>query len=250
MGFFSWLDCEDNSQILIGDSLPCYVLIPKEFGGGHICETHYDGYGHFGCYDIYDLVFEWNRNYLQNFFDNLDTWVCGFSDNELKAFEKASKKKIKVSWDWDGYDYYFDGIEKRELGIVLACEDDDNSMLKYPIKITHNPKVTYEDCGFSASDEYQGCEYTGDLNYVVVYGNDSVEIEDENDDGIKDFTSEKEAIAFYKELLSSRKDEDGFHCRAFYTEWGDRKYEAHYDGYDLKDEDGNSCYYAKWMDEI
>lgn len=243
MGVFSWLDCEDNSQILIGDSLPCYVLIPKEFGGGHICEFNYDGYGHFGCYDIYDLVFEWNRNYLQNFFDNLDTWECGFSDNELKALEKASKEKVKVSFDWEDYEYDFDGIEKRELGIVLACYDEDNSRLKYPIKITHNPKATYEDCGFSASDEYQGCEYTGDLNYVVTYGNDF-------DGAHEDFESKEEAIQFYKDVMSSLKHDNGFYCRAFYTEWGDPKYEGHFDGYDLKDEDGNPCYYAEWMNEI
>lgn len=38
-----------------------YVLVPKEFGGGHIEEDNYEGYGVFGGHDIYELVAQWNK---------------------------------------------------------------------------------------------------------------------------------------------------------------------------------------------
>lgn len=66
MGQFSWLDCNDSSQILDNHKEDVYVLIPKEFGGGHIHEECYDGYGNFGGNDIYDLVVDWNRKYLKD----------------------------------------------------------------------------------------------------------------------------------------------------------------------------------------
>ena len=71
MGQFSWLDCITKEQIIDDKTRDVYVLIPKEFGGGHIKETCYDGYGNFGGYDIYDLVATWNRKILSekpNFF--------------------------------------------------------------------------------------------------------------------------------------------------------------------------------------
>lgn len=36
MGQFSWLDCETKEQIIDNKRRNVYVLIPKEFGGGHI----------------------------------------------------------------------------------------------------------------------------------------------------------------------------------------------------------------------
>ena len=64
MGQFSWLDCKTKQQIIDDKRKDVFVLVPKEFGGGHIKETCYDGYGHFGGYDIFDLVADWNRKDL------------------------------------------------------------------------------------------------------------------------------------------------------------------------------------------
>ena len=64
MGQFSWLDCITEEQIVDDKHRNVYVLIPKEFGGGHIVEHCYDGYGHFGGEDIFDLVAYWNRDIL------------------------------------------------------------------------------------------------------------------------------------------------------------------------------------------
>ena len=76
MGCFSWVFCDKGpvrkkndtdvyarptkeQRLMIGEE--AYVLIPKEFGGGHIYESRYDGYGNFGGKDIFELVADWNR---------------------------------------------------------------------------------------------------------------------------------------------------------------------------------------------
>lgn len=65
MGFFSWMTCDTRRSIANRYSsrktFPVYVLIPKEFGGGHLMESDYEGYGVFGGEDVYALVALWNR---------------------------------------------------------------------------------------------------------------------------------------------------------------------------------------------
>ena len=64
MGQFSWLDCITGEQVVNNKRRDVYVLVPKEFQseyGVRIKETCYDGYGHFGGYDVFDLVADWNR---------------------------------------------------------------------------------------------------------------------------------------------------------------------------------------------
>ena len=60
MGFFSWKTSDTDESISNASSergaLPCYLLIPKEFGGGSIYEDKYEGYGMFGGRDAYALV--------------------------------------------------------------------------------------------------------------------------------------------------------------------------------------------------
>ncbi len=135
MGYFSWLDCENNKQIKIGEK--AYALIPKEYGGGHI-EAYYDGYGHFGNTDIYDLVVDWNEEYLEEYRKD-NSFECDWLQNQFSV-EDA-----------------FKNMEKRDIGISIACYDSDNKKLHYPIKITHNPQLRYEDCDFSPSDPLQRC---------------------------------------------------------------------------------------------
>lgn len=146
MGQFSWLDCLTGEQIIDDKERDVYVLVPKEFGGGHIKETCYDGYGNFGGHDIYDLVVDWNKDYL----DCVDkqTWQCDW----VKTIEDDL---IRVE---NGQ------LEKRHVGIGLACYDKDNARLRFPIKITHNPKAVYEMCEPSKSDPNQGWEYDDDEN--------------------------------------------------------------------------------------
>ena len=196
MGQFSWLDCDKFNEgcrpILDNVKEDVYVLIPKEFGGGYIHESEYDGYGNFGGHDIYDLVAEWNKDYITE--DDIrkperhrygGLWDSeienlkrnGFSDAAIK---KADEEKIDEHYQAALYRYnskieklkdfqagksdeymtetYGDDW-KRCLGIDVACYDKQNAGLKYPIKITHNKNLTYENTGFSASDPDQGWCY-------------------------------------------------------------------------------------------
>lgn len=116
MGQFSWLDCKTKEQVLDDVKRDVYVLIPKEFGGGHLLETCYDGYGNFGGRDVYALVAEWNRPQLCTGNDDIDRYV----------------------------------------GIDIAAYDEWNARLKYPIKITHDPNAVYEECEPSPNDPDQG----------------------------------------------------------------------------------------------
>lgn len=176
MGQFSWLDCITNEQIIDNKVRDVYVLVPKEFGGGHIKESCYDGYGHFGLHDIYNLVADWNREYLSK----NPNHEFGYAKKRAKFLEEYKKnypdynEKIdfKVS-DKEWYKAYADTSLPREtvvetirnyfkewrtIGIDIACYDEDNAVLKYPIKITHDENAVYEDCKPSLGDPNQGWE--------------------------------------------------------------------------------------------
>lgn len=158
MGQFSWLDCVDNKPILDGVTKTSYVLVPQEFGGGHISERCYDGYGHFGGKDIYELVLDWNKKFIPQYMEIMrnGNWEC----------EPSTK-------DFENLQNYYEGkpisCEDRWLGIVLSCYDEDNFRLKYPIKITYNPNVTYEECEPSEGDPNQGwgSAETADMVFIV-----------------------------------------------------------------------------------
>lgn len=186
MGQFSWLDCENNSQIVDNKIADVYVLVPKEFGGGHIHERCYDGYGNFGGRDVYELVADWNRKYLkehpdfriQSSIERIKYGITRLQESYIKAgmeipenikipdnVEEYGMKVSSFSW----YDDYCDlsmikeefqkkNGEYRGVGIDLACYDEDNIALPYPIKITHNPDLKYEDCKPSLIDPNQGWE--------------------------------------------------------------------------------------------
>lgn len=141
MGQFSWLDCISGEQVLDDVSRDVYLLIPKEFGGGHIKETCYDGYGRFGGYDVYELVADWNKSFIHTVLNELKPyWTASLDETNLLNFAKGEPIDT----------------EKRIIGIDLACYDEDNARLRYPIKITHDPNAVYEQCAPSPSDPNQG----------------------------------------------------------------------------------------------
>jgi len=140
MGMFSWLDCKSQNQIAVHRRRKSYVLVPQEFGGGHIEEKCYRGYGEFGGHDVYELVLDWNRDDIPRILDRVGEWKGKIDTENLRRF--------------------YDGEEitcpKRHLGIDIACSDEDNARLRYPIKITHDPDAVYEWCAPSMTDPYQG----------------------------------------------------------------------------------------------
>ena len=66
MGAFSWCTSDTKKSIPccipFGD-LPGTVYLLNPFGEPYK-ETDYEGYGEFGGRDVYELVVEWNREYL------------------------------------------------------------------------------------------------------------------------------------------------------------------------------------------
>ena len=151
-GGYAKLICPDNTEI----------------------ETEYhDSYGRIGLYDIYELVAEWNRFELSA--DNLSKkpddptrfgglWGFekeklkeeGHSDDEIAALDEAERQKYfdAAVRRWERMaaliDEYKTGASdeelsekygtewKREIGIEIACEDENARKLKYPIKLTKN----------------------------------------------------------------------------------------------------------------
>ena len=142
MGQFSWLDCVDKRPILDNVCENSYVLIPKEFGGGHIEEHCYNGYGNFGEIDIYDLIPVWNKDMIPEIIRRAKNghWTASIEEEQLLKF-------------YNGEDI---DVPLRYLGIEMACYNTDNAQLEYPIKITHHKDAVYEDCDPSLSDPNQG----------------------------------------------------------------------------------------------
>ncbi len=183
MGQFSWMDCKNPQRaILNGVKRNSYVLIPHEFWntyGIRIEEKCYGGYGRFGGYDVYELVALWNREHIcvENLRDEMptrDQYQDGEDGDEsyargvrmyvmrrrrLEDFVKHVPDAVmleRYGQDW-----------LREIGIDIACYDEQNAVLRYPIKITHSGKELYEACEPSLGDENQGWGY-----YVEMFDKD------------------------------------------------------------------------------
>ena len=164
MGQFSWLDCVPGEQIIDNKRKSVYVLVPKEFGGGHIREGVYDGYGHFGGYDIYDLVAEWNKAELSHRMlqaPNPKEWGTVDVDRYRLAVKRHLRTvdmllDFKNGTSAEDMEAKYGGDWKRLIGIYIACYDEQNEALPFPIKITYDATAVYEDCEFSPSDPNQG----------------------------------------------------------------------------------------------
>ena len=156
MGQFSWLYSDTGKQVLDGYKADTYLLVPEKFQdkyGKEIYEDCYDGYGHFGSYDIYELIPEWNRETIPEVIRRIKTgtWRCCVSEKDIENLQNYYEgKEIDCKLRW--------------LGIVMACYDEDNAALEYPIKITTR-KMEYERADVSPSDPDQGWLISDDDNY-------------------------------------------------------------------------------------
>lgn len=193
MGQFSWIYSDTNKQLLDDIYADTYLLVPKPFQekyGKAIYEGCYDGYGNFGRYDVYELVALWNRENLPSetralrlpkveeyggLFDSEKEELRkkGMTEEEIKKADAEKQqeycdkailryKKVLLR-NKDFANNVPDNVMKekygrnylREIGIDIACYDEDNAVLKYPIKIT-TKEMEYEDVKPSLSDPNQG----------------------------------------------------------------------------------------------
>ena len=149
MGQFSWIYSDTNKQVIDNKCADTYLLVPPPFQsiyGRAIYEGCYDGYGRFGKYDIYELIIEWNKDMIPEIIRRINNgnWECRTTQADIQNLQN-----------------YHDGkgitCELRWLGIILACYDEDNFALEYPIKIT-SKEMDYNDVKASESDPNQGWE--------------------------------------------------------------------------------------------
>ncbi len=165
MGSFSWKFADDDSKrLLIGHE--GYVLTPDS----HCLYTKaYDGYGHFfengssEPEDIYELIAFWNRNYISRSMlkpIEISAEYCR-SEEDFEKIKEGFFFTINRLLDYKQYSdeqmckKYGNGW-LRLIGIDIACSDDQNSALHYPIKIVSKKGLLYNDLPASMIDPLQG----------------------------------------------------------------------------------------------
>lgn len=159
MGFFSWKYSDTGKRMIIGKTKESYLLVPDEFHhiyGEYIKIENYNGYGMFNSHDVYDLVAIWNKEYIPQIYAK---GFCPYNSVQYKdiamyfhenGIEKTNEY-AKIHCDDFDEKYWL-----RLIGIQIACYDEDNANLPYPIKIVEKP-VPYNLAKPSVSDERQGC---------------------------------------------------------------------------------------------
>lgn len=168
MGSFSWYTSDTGRAILLHKPLRVYALQPD---GEPLVEKEYDGLGEFGGHDIYDLVADWNRKYLSEhpeflildgpseWCEELNTylhtepkradsyvWYSAYAD--LTKSREEVEREVRQQENWSTFNY-------RRIGIDIACHDECNVMLPYPIKLVQKP-VPYGEAKPSMNDPEQG----------------------------------------------------------------------------------------------
>ena len=174
MGCFSWMFADKNNEKNLKLDHKGYLLTPDNKA---LKAEEYEGYGQFDGYDAYDLVADWNREYLSQHPEFLVPQHGGKWDNETNSWitDPPTKRIDEYSW----YKYYADlSLSKKEvkqkisedeevkekmifpewrcIGIDIACYDDQNAELPYPIKIVRDGRVKYNEVPASENDPNQG----------------------------------------------------------------------------------------------
>jgi hypothetical protein len=179
MGSFSWLFADTNNTKNLRANRRGYVACPD---GTFICEPCYETYGIFDGKDVYDLVVDWNREFIAENHDHLLPHVhCWTKDGALVRTTYRLKDfpwypvvaDLSIPFE-DLHDALIAHLKKelgdkfapyrteiRNIGIDIACYDEDNASLPYPIKITSKKTgICYEELPPSKWDPEQGlCEY-------------------------------------------------------------------------------------------
>lgn len=171
MGCFSWLFADtDNTQNLRIDRAG-YIACPD---GTFIHEQCYEGYGEFNRQDVYELVVRWNRAFIAENPDFLLPHIHRFYNGSVKQYRLKDFRWYPVIADLSiPFEQLRDALDKhlretvslyrpysaelRGVGIDIACYNEDNAALPYPIKITRKMRgVHYKDLPASKRDPEQG----------------------------------------------------------------------------------------------
>lgn len=184
MGMFSWIDVTGKENIFDGDD-KTIMLIPGDKDIRDSIEDFfdikldnqgisggYDGYGRINGVDVYDVVAflnicACNDEQFQTVYDRICEIKSKDIADEMTKFRQAYKEGFFNSpedfWtlkeEFSLPDRIFD-TEFRIYGIDLACYDEDNARLPYPIKLTVDETMIYENALFSMGDPNQGFQKT------------------------------------------------------------------------------------------
>lgn len=156
MGGFSYTFADYGNLCNLKSGKSCYLYCPD---GTILYEPSYDGCGQFAGKDVYELVADWNREFLS---EHPDFEILGFSKGKRLPVSRA---------EW--YSAYADLSKSREevaasdnslmgwrgIGIAIACHDWQNEKLPYPIKVAKKKSYTYEALPASYPDPAQGCKW-------------------------------------------------------------------------------------------
>ena len=128
MGCFSWVKIDDRKELAMGQ--PFKLLVPKEFGGGHIL-SEYEDYGNFEIsrcqVDLHEVIAFWNR------------------PKEVKMNKAMRNSNMFETYGFAGSTSEHND-HNRVIGIHLGVYDQVAAKLKYPLKIV-SPECNdaYED---------------------------------------------------------------------------------------------------------
>ncbi|MBQ8248098.1 MAG: hypothetical protein IJZ42_13300 [Lachnospiraceae bacterium] len=180
MGCFSWCTSDTRKSIPctedVYEGAPSTVYLLNPFGEPYK-ESEYEGYGEFGGRDVFELVLEWNREYLSpaNLRKPARDDYCSDKDGD-KSYEAAvklyeGKCEAIVAYANGASDEQMrneygqivgalrDGSDwKRCLGIAITCYDEEHVKLHYPIKIVEE-LCEYDLADISPDCPFQGCFY-------------------------------------------------------------------------------------------
>ena len=171
MGVFSWLYADTGNQMRCGAVKDSYLLVPPEWQqayGMYLYTFCYDGYGHVGPYDVYELLAVWNMEYLS------DSMLEKPARKDYRSIQNYSRAKcvykVHAQMVSDFKEHVSDvqmreiyGPEYlREIGILIGCYDWQQEKLRYPLKFVETYSSEYRDDGyyalpFSKRDPKQGC---------------------------------------------------------------------------------------------
>lgn len=159
MGVFSFLfaDTQNTGSLRIGRS--AYVVLPD---GTSMYAHYYDGYGNFDERNIFEMVAEWNKDYLS---------VSNLCKPERSDYDESDFQSVMQQYEYScrRLTDFISGVSeqemelrygsdwKMEIGIDVACYDEQNAMLRFPIKICKEEPDNAKNVPASKSDPKQGC---------------------------------------------------------------------------------------------